>query len=37
MAQQQQAEYLQQQEEQSKQFYNDCMNQIKSLSSIRGV
>ncbi len=37
MAQQQQATYLQQQEEQSKQFYNDCMNQIKSLSSIRGV
>ena len=37
MAQQKQAEYLQQQEEQSKQFYNDCMNQIKSLSSIRGV
>lgn len=37
MAQQQQAAYLKQQEEQSKQFYNDCMNQIKSLSSIRGV
>lgn len=37
MAQQQQAVYLQQQEEQSKQFYNDCMNQIESLSSIRGV
>lgn len=37
VAQQQQATYLQQQEEQSKQFYNDCMNQIKSLSSIRGV
>lgn len=37
VAQQQQAAYLQQQKEQSKQFYNDCMNQIKSLSSIRGV
>lgn len=37
MAQQQQAAYLKQQEEQSKQFYNDCMNQIKSLSSIRGI
>lgn len=37
VAQQQQVAYLQQQEEQSKQFYNDCMNQIKSLSSIRGV
>lgn len=37
IAQQQQAAYLKQQEEQSKQFYNDCMNQIKSLSSIRGV
>ena len=37
MAQQQQAVYLQQQEEQSRQFYNDCMNQINSLSSIRGV
>ena len=37
VAQLQQAAYLQQQEEQSKQFYNDCMNQIKSLSSIRGV
>lgn len=37
MAQQQQAAYLKQQEEQSKQFYNDCMNQINSLSSIRGV
>ena len=37
MAQQQQAAYLQQQEEKSRQFYNDCMNQIKSLSSIRGV
>ncbi|QOR57730.1 regulatory protein [uncultured phage cr131_1] len=37
MAQLQQAAYLQQQEEQSKQFYDDCMNQIKSLSSIRGV
>lgn len=37
MAQQQQAAYLQQQEEQSRQFYNDCMNQINSLSSIRGV
>lgn len=37
MAQQQQAAYLQQQEEQSKQFYTDCMNQINSLSSIRGV
>ena len=37
IAQQQQAAYLQQQEEQSRQFYNDCMNQINSLSSIRGV
>ena len=37
IAQQQQAAYLKQQEEQSKQFYTDCMNQINSLSSIRGV
>lgn len=37
IAQQQQAAYLRQQEEQSKQFYTDCMNQINSLSSIRGV
>ena len=37
MAQQQQAAYLKQQEEQSKQFYTDCMNQINSLSSILGV
>ena len=37
IAQQQQAAYLKQQEEQSKQFYTDCMNQINSLSSIFGV
>ena len=37
IAQQQQAAYLKQQEEQSKQFYTDCMNQINSLSSILGV
>ena len=37
IAQQQQVAYLKQQEEQSKQFYTDCMNQINSLSSIRGV
>lgn len=37
IAQRQQAAYLKQQEEQSKQFYTDCMNQINSLSSIRGV
>lgn len=37
IAQQQQAAYLQQQEEQSRQFYTDCMSQINNLSSIRGV
>ena len=37
ITQQQQAAYLKQQEEQSKQFYTDCMNQINSLSSILGV
>ena len=37
ITQQQQAAYLKQQEEQSKQFYTDCINQINSLSSILGV
>ncbi len=36
-AQQQQEEALRQQEEQTKQFYNSCMNEINSLTSIRGV
>ena len=36
-AQQQQEEALRQQEEQTKQFYNSCMNEIDSLTSIRGV
>lgn len=36
-AQKQQEELLRQQEEQTKQFYNTCMNEINSLTSIRGV
>lgn len=36
-AQQQQEEALRQQKEQTKQFYNSCMNEINSLTSIRGV
>lgn len=36
-AQQQQAEILRQQEAQSQKFYQDCLGQINSLTSIRGV
>lgn len=36
-AQKQQEEALRQQEEQTKQFYDSCMNEINSLTSIRGV
>lgn len=36
-AQQEQEKALRQQEEQSRQFYNSCMNEINSLTNIRGV
>lgn len=35
--QQQQEMYIRQQEEQNKQFYDNCVNEINSLTSIRGV